>query len=212
MGAIASGGVRLVNHDVVDALGIPQNVIDPVAAREQVELERREQSLSRHPAADPLANKTVILVDDGLATGSTMRAAVMAVRQQQPARVIVAVPGGRALDLRRVGRRGRRSGVRAHARSVRRRRTVVPRLHADVRRRGAHAAGRERPVTWPSSNLYRHLVSAATGGGRAMLQLPRGCRTPRSNRLGPARVYPDRRSVARHAGLLSTCAPASRST
>ena len=96
MGAIATGGIRQVNRDVVDALGIPANVIDAVTAREQRELERREQEYrgSRHPLS--LAGKTVILVDDGLATGSTMRAAVMAVRQHQPSRVIVAVPVGAA--------------------------------------------------------------------------------------------------------------------
>jgi putative phosphoribosyl transferase len=96
MGAIASGGVRQVNRDVVDALGIPASVIDAVAAREQVELERREQDYRGDRGPLALTNKTVILVDDGLATGSTMRAAVMAVRQQQPARVIVAVPVGAA--------------------------------------------------------------------------------------------------------------------
>jgi putative phosphoribosyl transferase len=94
MGAIATGGVRLVNRDVVDALGIPGNVIDAVAEREQRELERREHAYRGNRGPLSLANKTVILVDDGLATGSTMRAAVMAARQQQPARVIVAVPVG----------------------------------------------------------------------------------------------------------------------
>ncbi|MBY0493103.1 MAG: phosphoribosyltransferase [Cyanobacteria bacterium] len=94
MGAIASGGVREVNRDVVDALGIPGNVIDAVAAREQRELERREAAYRGNRRTLSLINTTVILVDDGLATGSTMRAAVMAVRQQQPARVIVAVPVG----------------------------------------------------------------------------------------------------------------------
>jgi len=94
MGAIASGGVRLVNHDVVDALGIPPAVIDQAARREQVELERREHLYRGSRPLLPLANKTVVLVDDGLATGSTMRAAVTAVRQQQPARIIVAVPVG----------------------------------------------------------------------------------------------------------------------
>jgi putative phosphoribosyl transferase len=94
MGAIASGGVRLVNHDVVDSLGIPQHVIDQVAQREQVELERRERLYRGSRPLIPLANKTVVLVDDGLATGSTMRAAVTAVGQQQPARIIVAVPVG----------------------------------------------------------------------------------------------------------------------
>jgi len=96
MGAIATGGVRQVNRNVVDALGIPGNVIDAVAERELLELERREQTYRGNRAPMPLTNKTVILVDDGLATGSTMRAAVMAVRQQQPARVIVAVPVGAA--------------------------------------------------------------------------------------------------------------------
>ena len=94
MGAIASGGVRQVNRDVVDALGIPAHVIDAVAAREQRELERREQGYRGARPPLSLINKTVILVDDGLATGSTMRAAVIAARQQQPARVIVAVPVG----------------------------------------------------------------------------------------------------------------------
>ena len=94
MGAIASGGVRLVNHDVVDSLGVPQNVIDQVAKREHVELERRERLYRGTRPLIPLTNMTVVLVDDGLATGSTMRAAVIAVRQQQPARLIVAVPVG----------------------------------------------------------------------------------------------------------------------
>jgi len=94
MGAIATGGVRLLNHDVIDALGIPMNVIDAVAAREQQELARREQTYRGGRGPIALTNKTVILVDDGLATGATMRAAVMAARQQQPARVIVAVPVG----------------------------------------------------------------------------------------------------------------------
>ncbi len=94
MGAIASGGIRQLNRDVVESLGIPMNVIDAVAAREQLELERREHAYRGDRGPMALTNKTVILVDDGLATGSTMRAAVMSVRQQQPARVIVAVPVG----------------------------------------------------------------------------------------------------------------------
>jgi predicted phosphoribosyltransferase len=94
MGAIATGGVRLVNDDVVGPLGIPPNVIDSVAMSEQIELARREQLYRGSRAPIRLAGKIVILVDDGLATGSTMRAAVMAVHQQQPARVIVAVPVG----------------------------------------------------------------------------------------------------------------------
>jgi putative phosphoribosyl transferase len=94
MGAIATGGVRLVNDEVVDALGIPSSVLDSVAISEQLELDRREQLYRGDRASLGLTNKIVILVDDGLATGSTMRAAVKAVRQLQPAQVIVAVPVG----------------------------------------------------------------------------------------------------------------------
>ena len=94
MGAIASGGVRLMNRDVVTALEIPTHVIETVAAREHVELERRERLYRGSEPVVPLLNKTVVLVDDGLATGSTMRAAVQSVRAQQPARVVVAVPVG----------------------------------------------------------------------------------------------------------------------
>lgn len=94
MGAIASGGIRVLNEEVVNALGIPLEYIDAVAAREQVELERRDAAYRQGRALTRLTNKTVILVDDGLATGSTMKAAVQAVRQEKPARVIVAVPVG----------------------------------------------------------------------------------------------------------------------
>jgi putative phosphoribosyl transferase len=92
MGAIATGGVRVVNRDVVDALHIPPDVLDRVAAQELRELERRERSYRGDRPEPHVAGKTVILVDDGLATGSTMRAAVAALRAQDPARVMVAVP------------------------------------------------------------------------------------------------------------------------
>lgn len=92
MGAIASGGVRILNHDVVDYLGIPERVIDAVAEMEQRELERRERLYRGDRGTPDVRGKTVILVDDGLATGSTMRAAAEALRKQQPARIVVAVP------------------------------------------------------------------------------------------------------------------------
>ena len=94
MGAIASGGVKVVNDDVVQYLGITRDQIDAVAREEQLELERREAVYRDGRSLPPLDGKVVILVDDGLATGSTMRAAVQAVKQQHPARVIVAVPVG----------------------------------------------------------------------------------------------------------------------
>lgn len=94
MGAIASGGIRVLNDDVVHALGIRPDQIDVVARREQEELTRREAVYRSGRPLPELKGRTVILVDDGLATGSTMKAAVHAVKQQQPARVIVAVPVG----------------------------------------------------------------------------------------------------------------------
>jgi putative phosphoribosyl transferase len=104
MGAIATGGVRVVNRDVVDALHIPPDVLDRAAAEELRELERREQSYRGERPQPRVEGRTVILVDDGLATGSTMRAAVAALRQQGPARIVVAVPvaaPSTCADLRR---------------------------------------------------------------------------------------------------------------
>jgi len=92
MGAIATGGVRVLNDDVVNYLDVPGEVIDAVAASEQRELERRERLYRGTRPAPDVKGETVILVDDGLATGSTMRAAAAALRQQQPARIVVAVP------------------------------------------------------------------------------------------------------------------------
>jgi putative phosphoribosyl transferase len=94
MGAIAGHGTRVINQDVVEQLGIPEPAIDAVAAAEQQELERREGAYRDQLPQPEVRGKTVILVDDGLATGSTMRAAVAAIRQQQPARIVVAVPAG----------------------------------------------------------------------------------------------------------------------
>ncbi|TMH53219.1 MAG: phosphoribosyltransferase [Betaproteobacteria bacterium] len=92
MGAIATGGVRVLNEDVVRALGLSAKVIDAVAAREEKELERREHIYRGARTPPEVRERTVILVDDGLATGSTMRAAVAALRKQRPARIVVAVP------------------------------------------------------------------------------------------------------------------------
>jgi putative phosphoribosyl transferase len=92
MGAIASGGVRVLNHDVVSWLRISDHVIDEVAREEQAELERRERLYrGDRPPAD-IRDRIAVLIDDGLATGSTMRAAVEAVRKYQPSRIVVAVP------------------------------------------------------------------------------------------------------------------------
>src|SRR5438094_2992658 len=92
MGAVATGGVRVLNDQVVGALGIPPSVIEAVAAWQQQELARRERLYRGDRPAPDTCGRTVILVDDGLATGATMRAAVAALRQQRPARIVVAVP------------------------------------------------------------------------------------------------------------------------
>ena len=93
MGAVASGGIRVLNAEVVAALGrSAQEAIDQVAARENAELLRREEEYRGARPFPDLAGKTVILVDDGLATGATMRAAARAVRERKPARLIIAVP------------------------------------------------------------------------------------------------------------------------
>ncbi len=92
MGAVASGGVRVLNHDVVDRLGIAPEEIDAVVAREVAELARREQLYRGGRPPPEVDGRTVILVDDGLATGATMRAAIAALRQLGPARIVVAVP------------------------------------------------------------------------------------------------------------------------
>jgi putative phosphoribosyl transferase len=96
MGAIASGGVRVLNTRVVRELGPDRAVIEQVAAVEHQELERRERNYRGDRPPPDVRGKTVILVDDGLATGSTMRAAVAGVRKLRPVRVVVAVPVGAA--------------------------------------------------------------------------------------------------------------------
>jgi putative phosphoribosyl transferase len=92
IGAIASGGVRVLNAAALRMGEISQDEIDAIAKREEAELRRREQEYRGDRPHPKLEGKTIILVDDGLATGSTMRAAVAALRQQNPAKIIVAVP------------------------------------------------------------------------------------------------------------------------
>ncbi len=92
MGAIASGGVTVINHDVVDALGIPDAMVRQAAETEQQELARRERQYRGDRPPLDARGRTAILVDDGLATGSSMRAAAAALRRMGAARIVVAVP------------------------------------------------------------------------------------------------------------------------
>jgi putative phosphoribosyl transferase len=100
MGAIASGGVRVLNEDVVNELRIPDRWLDVVAARELAELRRREEVYRAGRPAPDVRGKVAILVDDGLATGASMRAAVSALKKLSPAKVVVAVPVGAAQTCR----------------------------------------------------------------------------------------------------------------
>jgi len=92
MGAIASGGVRVLNQNVIKILNIPDDVIEDAALKERDELNRREKIYRNNRSFPSVVNKTAILIDDGLATGASMRAAVKALRNLHPAKIVVAVP------------------------------------------------------------------------------------------------------------------------
>jgi len=94
MGAIAEGGVEVLNDDVIHDLGIPQKVVQQVAVRERIELDRRDSLYRGGRSLAIVRGQIVILIDDGLATGSTMQAAVTALRRLGPSRIVVAVPVG----------------------------------------------------------------------------------------------------------------------
>lgn len=102
MGAIAEGGVEIRHDDLIAALGITEQKVEAVAARERQELDRRVRLLRGNRGPTPLGGRTVILVDDGLATGATMEAAIAAIRKLGPRRLVVAVPVGAAETARRI--------------------------------------------------------------------------------------------------------------
>jgi putative phosphoribosyl transferase len=91
-GAIASGGIRALNQDLIDALGITQAQLERTAAQEQAELERRERVYRGDRPRPPVTGRRIILVDDGVATGATIRAGIAALRQQHPDKIVAAVP------------------------------------------------------------------------------------------------------------------------
>jgi putative phosphoribosyl transferase len=92
MGAIASGGIRVLNRGVLEEYKIDPHILESVILREQAELERREREYRGNHPFPVVAGRTVLLIDDGIATGMTMLAAIRAIRQQQPQRLVVAVP------------------------------------------------------------------------------------------------------------------------
>ncbi|MGH1394106.1 MAG: phosphoribosyltransferase, partial [Trichormus sp.] len=92
MGAISTGGVRIINENVVDCLSIPQQTIDAVAARETLELQRRNRVYRGDRPLLNVRNHTIILVDDGIATGATIKAAIATIKHQQPRELVLAIP------------------------------------------------------------------------------------------------------------------------
>src|SRR5579871_5199792 len=104
MGAIAAGGVEVLSDDLIDDLGVPAALVQQVAARERLELDRRDRAFRGGRPAAPVRGRRVLLVDDGLATGSTMQAAVIALRQLEPAEIVVAVPVGARESCERIRR------------------------------------------------------------------------------------------------------------
>jgi predicted phosphoribosyltransferase len=102
MGAIATGGVQVLNAEVIEQLGISDQAVERVARAEEAELRRRERAYRGHAAAPDVRGRTVIVVDDGIATGSTMRAAVEALRRSAPARIVVATPTAAADTVARL--------------------------------------------------------------------------------------------------------------
>jgi putative phosphoribosyl transferase len=102
MGAIASGGERILNREIIDALRIPQASVDAAARHELHEMERQEEVFRGNAPLPKYSGRTLIVVDDGLATGSTMRAAIQALRRSHPARIVVAVPVAAAETVRRL--------------------------------------------------------------------------------------------------------------
>lgn len=104
MGAVAEGGVEVLSEDLIRDLGIPHALVRQVAVRERLELDRRDQLYRGDRPLSPVRGHVVILVDDGLATGSSMQAAVIALKRLEPSRIIVAVPVGARETCVRLGR------------------------------------------------------------------------------------------------------------
>ena len=148
--------VAYVNEDAIRSYGIPESLIAAIAGEELAELERREREYRGGKAGIDLRNRIVILVDDGLATGSSMRAAVQAVRAHMPARVVVAVPVGAVEYVRGDVRHRGRDGLCPDAESLHGRGFVVPRLFPDHRRGSSRSPGRARatdPDRWAQSSV-----------------------------------------------------------
>ena len=155
-GAIATGGVRILNYGVVQAMNIPGARIEAVSARELIELNRRELAYRGHAPAPEVQGKTIILVDDGIATGSTMLAAVAALKQRRPARIVVAAPTAPVSTCEELQVKVNEVVVVSRPEPFYSVGQVyeVP-LRPDIRRRGAGAAQTINEISLPSTRSIR---------------------------------------------------------
>ena len=212
MGAIASGGVRVLNEAVVQGLGLGPETIDAVAAEESVEMARRERAYrgDREPAA--VAGRTVVLCDDGLATGATMRAAVAAVRALGPAAIVVAAPVGSP----RRSRTFAPSPTRWSA--SRRRSTSTPSGPTTVTsgRSATTTSARCSPPRDPATAARRVSLGRPRRPPRVSLGVPRAVVPTAAFPRGLSAARPDRRThpvdCTHHAARPSGPAPASLAT
>ena len=141
-GAVGEDGVMVFNRDVVELAGLTEQQIAEVVTRERAEVARRAERFRGRPARVPLAGRTVVIVDDGIATGATARAACQVARAHGAERVVLAVPVGPPDIEARLRQRRRRAGVPAYPAGVLRGGPVLPGLPATVRRGGGGAAAR----------------------------------------------------------------------
>ena len=173
IGAIASGGVRVLNEEAVRSYGIPQTEIEALVRKELAELQRRERDYRQGRPLIELHGRTVILVDDGLATGSTMRAAVHAVPRLRPGSHCRRSPGRRPGGVRGARRHHRRDGVRPHAGAVRGGGALVSGFFPDHRRGGARAAAGETDAVHASRSRISGSIETAPGVRRLSQRLSR---------------------------------------
>ncbi len=142
IGAIAEGGVRVIDRDAVRALLVSTDELEAAIARATSEVDARVQRYRGGRSPLDVKGRTAIVVDDGLATGGTARAALRAVRARQPSRLVLAVPVGAPQTMQGAARRGRRRRVPAPAGAAAGGRTLVCTLRADIRRRDCCTPGR----------------------------------------------------------------------